>query len=132
MLGSREQDFKCVSVCVVYRERFHQEDGSNPLRCSRVSRLCLLSERAFCASKSNVSVRCLYRLERMFERFGAKGPMSPLQLQEGLSKRIAQKLKQSLALNKFRTSSPIQRYKIRGILRANRALALVVHEPSVV
>ncbi len=38
----------------------------------------------------------------------------------------------AMALSKFCTSSPIQLYKIRGILRANRAPALVVEEPSVV
>ncbi len=77
--------------------------------------------------------------------------MSLLQLQDDLNlKQVAQKRKQALsidalniytlfsdgmlpvAVSKFRTSSPIQMYKIRGILRANRALALVVQEPSVV
>jgi O-antigen/teichoic acid export membrane protein len=37
----------------------------------------------------------------------------------------------AMALSKFCTSSPIQLFKIRGILRANRAPALVVREPSV-
>ncbi|HET6218748.1 MAG TPA: oligosaccharide flippase family protein [Acidobacteriaceae bacterium] len=36
----------------------------------------------------------------------------------------------AMALSKFCTSSPIQLFKIRGILRANRAPALVVEEPS--
>ncbi len=36
----------------------------------------------------------------------------------------------AMAISKFCTSSPIQLFKIRGILRANRAPALVVEEPS--
>jgi O-antigen/teichoic acid export membrane protein len=36
----------------------------------------------------------------------------------------------AMALSKFCTSSPIQLFKIRGILRANRAPTLVVEEPS--
>jgi hypothetical protein len=68
--------------------------------------------------------------------------MSRLQLQDDLSrKRVAQKLRLCgsersnvlayfTVVNKFRTSSPIRLYKIRGILRANRALALVLQEPT--
>jgi O-antigen/teichoic acid export membrane protein len=37
----------------------------------------------------------------------------------------------AMALSKFCTSSPIQLFKIRGILRANRAPALAIEEPSV-
>jgi hypothetical protein len=38
----------------------------------------------------------------------------------------------AMALNSFFTSSPIQLYKIRGILRANRAPALVHEQLAVV
>jgi hypothetical protein len=55
--------------------------------------------------------------------------MSPSLLQEDRSaKHVLQTLKQLLnVLSRIFTSSPIQLYKIRGILRANRAPALV-HE----
>jgi hypothetical protein len=38
----------------------------------------------------------------------------------------------AMALNRIFTSSPIQLYKIRGILRANRAPALVLEQFAVV
>ena len=37
----------------------------------------------------------------------------------------------AMALSKILTSCPIQLYKIRGILRAHRAPALVEEEPSI-
>jgi hypothetical protein len=60
--------------------------------------------------------------------------MSPSLLQEDRSaKNVLQTLKQLLnVLSRIFTSSPIQLYKIRGILRANRAPALVHEQLAVV
>jgi hypothetical protein len=74
-----------------------------------------------------------------------KGSMSPSLLNEGRNaKRVPQTLKQfarwsgvrgvglAMTLRRIFTSSPIQLYKIRGILRANRAPALVDEQLAVV
>jgi hypothetical protein len=60
--------------------------------------------------------------------------MSPSLLQEDRSaKHVSQTLDQSLnVLTRIFTSSPIQLSKIRGILRANRAPALVHEQFAVV
>jgi hypothetical protein len=60
--------------------------------------------------------------------------MSPSLLQEDRSaKHVLQTLKQLLnVLSRIFTSSPIQLYKIRGILRANRAPALEHEELAVI
>jgi hypothetical protein len=59
--------------------------------------------------------------------------MSPSLLQEDRNaKRVPQTLMQSLNVDVPDTSSPIQLYKIRGILRANWAPALVYEQFAVV
>jgi hypothetical protein len=61
----------------------------------------------------------------------ADGVMPAGQMLCGLKRAGAVGVSLAMALNKIFTSSPIQLHKIRGILRANRAPALVQQEFSV-
>jgi hypothetical protein len=75
--------------------------------------LCGLERTAI--SALSLCVFCTVRLRILFARWSGVGGV-------GLA----------MALNRIFTSSPIQLYKIRGILRANRAPALVYEQFAVV